>query len=637
MSGHPRSRSFHPSALVRTLAALALLSALTATAWAAPAQPVGKPDVPAAQGLRPRQPAGPASLFVLAPETPVDRIVVKFHEGSRVRLRGGDLVTLPRSERDRAELAAHGLGAARVTADARAIRALVASDGRARGFGRLFQVAEKTLADQRATGEAASGEQLADLDLYFEVLVPAGAAFAEVEGLVEQLDSFPSVEIAYAAPVPEVASTGFELVPMATTPNFQSQQGYLNPAPGGIDANYAWTKAGGSGFGVIILDVEFAWRTTHEDFPTAWYSNGTQSPSLSNRNHGTAVIGEMLGLNNGFGVKGIAYGGRYGWVSAYSQSAASAIATAAAALGSGNMILIELHQLGPTQPGCGCSGSQCHYVPMEWTQAEYDAIKAATANGKTVIEAAGNGSADLNDAVYGKKFYRTFRDSGAVLVGARNSANGFATCFSNYGYRVDVNAWGENVVTTGGRLSGPGDLYNGGTEDQWYTATFGGTSSASPIVTGAAACIQGASFSNPPYTTRTPSEIRMRLMSNGTWEWSNSNFIGPQPNLRGAIDQLINGNRLPTANTDFFTTPKNTVKSIGFGTLLANDTDPDGDARSILWYDFKTLNGGTADCCHGGGFNYTPPLNFTGTDHLNYRIQDARGLMAIGTVTITVQ
>lgn len=636
MSRH-RQSSRVPRWARASLTVLALAILLPGTGWAGDGHPAGKPDVPGGQSLRARQPAGSAALFALASETSVDRIVVKFQEGSRVRLRGGALVTLPRSDRDRSELAAHGLEAARVAADAQAIQTLVASDARARGFGRLFRLDEKTLAEQRQSGEAASGEQLADLDLYYEVLVPAGATFAEVEGLVDQLNSFPSVEIAYAAPVPEIASTGFELVATSTTPSFQSQQGYLNAAPGGIDANYAWTRAGGSGYGVIVLDVEYAWRTTHEDLPAAWYSNGTQAPSVSLRNHGTAVVGEMVGVDNGFGVKGIAYRARYGWVSVYSQTPASAIATAAAALGNGNMILIELHQLGPTQSGCGCSGSQCNYVPMEWTQAEYDAIKAATTNGKTVIEAAGNGYADLNDAVYAKKFYRTYRDSGAVLVGARNSANGFATCFSNYGYRVDVNAWGENVVTTGGHFSGPGDLYNGGTEDQWYTALFNGTSSASPIVAGAAASIQGASFSNPPYITRTPSEIRLRLMSNGTWEWSNANFIGPQPNLRGALGQLINGNHLPSANTDFFTTPKNTAKSIAFNTLLSNDTDQDGDSLSLFWYDFKTLNGGTTDCCHGGGFNYTPPLNFTGTDYLNYRIQDARGLVAIGTVSITVQ
>ncbi len=607
--------------LFALLAALCLLTAATWTPAAA--------ATPDQLGLKPRQPAGPASLYALPPETPVERIVVKFQEGSRVRLRHGELIALAGSARDRAEIAALGLAADRVAADAFGVQALAASHPRALVLGRLFQVDEGVLADQRVRGEAASREQLADLDLYYEVRLRPDTRFVEVEGLVDQLNEFPSVEIAYAAPFPEPAAI---VGPATLTPNFQSQQGYLGPAPAGVDANYAWTKTGGSGYGVIILDIEEAWRTTHEDLPSPpYYTNGTQTSDPVWRNHGTAVVGEMVGKDNGLGVKGIAFSARYGWVSVFSQSTSSAIANAAAAISSGNMILIELHQLGPTEPGCGCSGSQCNYVPMEWSQDVYDAIKAATTGGKSVIEAAGNGTSDLNSSVYAKKFYRTFRDSGAVLVGARESTNGQATCFTNYGYRVDVNAWGWSVVSTG-----YGNLYNGGTEDSWYTNNFSGTSSASPIVTGSAACIQGASFSNPPYITRTPSEIRLRLMSNASWDWTNTKFIGPQPNLRGALDQLINGNHLPVANTDSFTTPKNTVKSIFFGTLLANDTDADGDALSWFWYDFVTLNGGTTDCCHAGGFNYTPPLNFTGTDYLNYRIQDARGLVAIGTVAITV-
>lgn len=625
--------SFRPTSPVfRGVVALAAGLCLAGTAWAVPNKAPFDPPSANGQELVPRKPAGPPALYELPPETAISHVVIKFHEGTRVRLRNGELAAAARSNRDLADLAARGLGAAQVTADLHAVQALVGSHNKTRGLERRFRLAEPALERMRAEGEAASGEQLADLDLYYQAPVPAGTVFAEVEGLLQALNVVPSVEIAYAPSSPEPASIdlGLRLVTAAAvTPSFQAQQGYLNAAPAGIDANYAWTKAGGSGYGVKVIDIEFNWRTTHEDLPNFFRVGGSPSGS---RNHGTAVVGEIVGEDNGLGVKGIAYRARIGAESVSAQSTASAIANASAALISGDIILIELHALGPFQTGCGCSGSQCHYIPMEYWQDNFDAIKTATTNGRSVVEAAGNGSANLNDrTAYGPLFYRTYRDSGAVLAGARHSADGFATCFTNYGYRVDVNAWGENVVTTG-----YGNLYNGGTEDSWYTHTFNGTSSASPIVAGAAAAIQGASFNNPPYTTRTPSEIRLRLMSNATWEWGNANFIGPQPNLRGALDQLINGNRLPTAGTDFLSTPRNTRLSIGYGTLLANDSDPDGDARSVFWYDFETLNGGTTDCCHAGGFNYTPPLNFTGTDYLNYRIEDARGLVAIGTVAITV-
>src|SRR3546814_15193283 len=50
------------------------------------------------------------------------------------------------------------------------------------------------------------------------------------------------------------------------TANFTARQGYLNAAPGGIDALYAATVPGGRGSGIGILEIEAAWpwigRTT---------------------------------------------------------------------------------------------------------------------------------------------------------------------------------------------------------------------------------------------------------------------------------------------------------------------------------------------------------------------------------------
>jgi hypothetical protein len=53
--------------------------------------------------------------------------------------------------------------------------------------------------------------------------------------------------------------------PPPQTPDFTGQQGYLDAAPGGIDARYAWTVPGGTGVGVQIIDMEGAWQFTHED------------------------------------------------------------------------------------------------------------------------------------------------------------------------------------------------------------------------------------------------------------------------------------------------------------------------------------------------------------------------------------
>jgi hypothetical protein len=100
-------------------------------------------------------------------------------------------------------------------------------------------------------------------------------------------------------------------------------------------------------------------------------------------------------------------------------------------------------------------------------------------------------------AGWANPFPRNPVDRSAILVGAGAPPSGAfgpdrsRLDFSNYGAAIDAQGWGREVAT-----SGYGDLQNGGDERLWYTATFAGTSSASPIVVGALACAQGG-FSGP--------------------------------------------------------------------------------------------------------------------------------------------
>ncbi|MCP3962224.1 MAG: hypothetical protein GY719_30645 [bacterium] len=90
--------------------------------------------------------------------------------------------------------------------------------------------------------------------------------------------------------------------------------------------------------------------------------------------------------------------------------------------------------------------------------------------------------------------------------------------------------------------------------------------------------------------------------------------VGPYSEFRG--------NHAPVCADDFLTTPMDTRLSIPLGHLLGNDTDPDGDGLWLWSYDLVTAQGGTNDTGHAGGFNYTPPVGFTGTDWFNYTIAD---------------
>lgn len=69
---------------------------------------------------------------------------------------------------------------------------------------------------------------------------------------------------------------------------YNDQQGYLDAAPTGIDARWAWTQPAGCGDGMGVVDVERGWRLAHEDYvakaPTLL--NGDNRPA--SENHGTA-------------------------------------------------------------------------------------------------------------------------------------------------------------------------------------------------------------------------------------------------------------------------------------------------------------------------------------------------------------
>lgn len=460
-----------------------------------------------------------------------NEIIVKFKEGTHVRLRAGALRFDPGAlaGNEPALLARHGLATAKVATDVGAASALLAPLAIERHFDRP----EADLDRDKALGEAALAEELADLNLYFRVRVDPKAQAA----LIARLNALDSVEIAYAPPIPQDAWA--DVAP--ATPSFTASQGYVNAAPTGIDARYARTVQGGAGLGVKVIDVEGGWNFSHEDAPPIFVALGTTSTG----DHGTSVMGEIAAVENGYGLTGAASDVKFGVSSvintppgggAASYSVARAVNAACASLATGDVILIEQHLPGPaTGTTCVCNCGQFEFVPVEFFSAEYDAIHTATALGINVVEAAGNGSMNLDAAVYGGVFNRAVRDSGAIMVGAGTSGGGRAPeCWTNFGSRVDVQGWGDSVATLGG---GSLAMVNGaGDANQWYSSTFNGTSSASPIVVSAVADVQGARIAHG-LGVATPAAMRSLLVSTGTAQ-TGTNHIGPLPNLHAALDNL---------------------------------------------------------------------------------------------------
>ena len=464
-------------------------------------------------------PAKPAHAVIQAWQSH-NAIEVKFVEGSSYRLRNGALTTLGNDDLAglRAALQAHPVSTIQ----------------------RIFTQDEDQIRSDRLSIEKASGEQVPDLNLWYLFTVASGV---DAAALIDSLNALPQVELAYAAPLP----AGFPAVSAQParqssavaqlSPSFVADQGYLAAAPGGIDAQYARTRAGGSGGNVIIADVEYALHQTHEDLKSVQIVGGQQYLGYGD-DHGTAVMGELMGKNNAYGVTGIAYDATIKMSPACMDSAcsdydpANAINTARLNTRVGDVILIEQQT-----SVCGLSD----YGPLEWYLSIYDAIKTSTLAGRTVVEAAGNGSVDLDQVGCGGLFTRSTRDSGAIIVGAGappsySQADRSRLYFSSYGSRVDVQGWGDWVTTTG-----YGNLYVGSGPDQWYTSTFSGTSSASPIVAGAAALL--SSIAKQRSNVVTSAWIRSTLASTGSPQQADPSYplsqnIGPRPNLRAAIARL---------------------------------------------------------------------------------------------------
>jgi hypothetical protein len=187
---------------------------------------------------------------------------------------------------------------------------------------------------------------------------------------------------------------------------------------------------------------------------------------------------------------------------------------------------------------------------VEVEDVTFHTIRLATALGICVIEGAGNSGANLDDFVH--PIHRTrildrsagptsgFRDSGAILVGASMPSQPYEShprliinnLGSNYGSRIDCFAWGRWVDTIGSSSDNP---------DNHYVTNFGGTSSASAIVAGAALSVQGINQSINGYRF-SPLGLRMILSDqsiNTHSENPSYDRIGVMPDLRRITNDLL--------------------------------------------------------------------------------------------------
>lgn len=371
------------------------------------------------------------------------------------------------------------------------------------------------------------------LNGYVVLDTPRGVDAEELAGLLKRL-SF--VENAYPEPPgsdPQVSPDDPEFV--------SGSQGYLEPAPEGIDARFVWdlmvsTTGAWPGKGVRLVDVEQGWTLTHEDLPAGIERLGPGVVLDGSRGHGTAVLGIIGAVgNNGVGCIGIAPGieGQMGVASYAKSTRFQAISVAIAALGPGDVLLIEAQI--PNWEAIVNGQVQKVPLPVEADPDLRKLIQFATSLDIVVVEAAGNGGTDLG-AVRTQSGEDMFdEDSGAILVSAARRQHPHVLVTheggggSNYGTRISCYAWGEKVTTCWSDENGHAGS---------YTNSFSNTSAAAAIVAGAAVALQSL-HKTVTGVHLTPAEMRQCLNQNGTAPDPNEvRPMGTMPDLNKAATAL---------------------------------------------------------------------------------------------------
>jgi subtilisin family serine protease len=350
---------------------------------------------------------------------------------------------------------------------------------------------------------------------------------ADVQRIAQELSGLPEVE--HAVPVPRA-------IPPQTPVNDplvgNSNQVVVDPYTGlenqwyifRCRANHAWSRS--SGNGVVIADIDWGYRTSHQDLVPGFdlshaynsYDGGTNVSHGSHISHGTAVMGIAGGADNDLGIAGFGFAATLWPIQANSGSGtplggnawARAIEWVRTADSGGKRKVIILE----VQTGT--------YGNYEMVPSVNAAIRTAIASGVVVCVAAGNGNRDagLDDSE------NPIPATGSILVGATayHPTENRRAWFSNYGSRIVVSAPGD----------GSHDLTCSSSSDSAYRNGFGGTSGATPKVAGTVALM----LSVDPSLTH--AEIRTILNSTGTTVITDaSKPVGTFLNSEAAVSEVL--------------------------------------------------------------------------------------------------
>ncbi len=144
-----------------------------------------------------------------------------------------------------------------------------------------------------------------------------------------------------------------------------------------------------------------------------------------------------------------------------------------------------------------------------------------------------------------------------------------------------------------------------------------------------------------------PAHGSLTLNANGSFSYSpDANYNGPDSFTYKANDGSLDSNvatvnltinavnDAPVAANDAYSTDEDTTLNVSAPGVLANDTDIDSATlTSIL---VSGTSHGLLTLNSNGSFNYTPVLDFHGTDSFTYKADDGSLDSNVATVTLTV-
>lgn len=357
-------------------------------------------------------------------------------------------------------------------------------------------------AEAGAGGVAAATEDLGGLPDLRNFLTIRAADDADVLAGANRLRQVAEVKMAMPIPIsaPPAAAPP---PPMVGDPLTGTSDQLATDPKTGLDNQWyvfrckldqAWLQNDGTG--VIIVDIDWGFRTSHQDLRqnidsahtynaydgTANVSQGTWTM------HGTGVLGMAAATMNNVGMCGAAVNAttwpiqaNTGGTALPGNAWANAIEWASTQKTDGHrMVIIVEDQTG-------------NFGNIEQVVSINAAIKRAIARNVIVVVPAGNGNRDVTIADDG---VTPIPSTGSILVGSTSydpSRNPRST-WSNFGSTMTVSAPGDKLH----------DLTCAPTSDSAYTNTFGNTSGAAPKVAGTVALMLGL---NPKLTHQQARDI----------------------------------------------------------------------------------------------------------------------------------